>query len=449
MSFPRYERYKDSRVEWLGEVPESWQVQTLKNVVATPITDGPHETPEFCSEGVPFVSAEAVSTGRLDFTKIRGFISDVDHRRYAEKYLPRRNDIFMVKSGATTGVTAIVDTDDEFNIWSPLAAIRCNAEVNPRFMLHFLRSRNFLDAVSLNWSFGTQQNIGMGVIENLSILVPPIEEQDRIALILDWETAKIDALIEEQRRLIALLKEKRQAVISHAVTKGLNRLAKFKDSNAAWLGSVPAHWTMKRLRGLFHQEKRQNFPDRLVLSVYRDHGVVPKDSREDNTNKTPEDLSAYQLVEREDLVVNKMKAWQGSLGISAFDGITSPDYIVFKPHHTELSSFLHLLLRSQKMVSVYRGISNGIRPAQWRLEPEPFLGLPIFLPPLQEQEDIVSYLVERLSQFDSLTKEAGTAINLLQERRSVLISAAVTGKIDVRNYSPRETPSHEEVYEPA
>src|ERR1035441_4694905 len=124
MSFPRYERYKDSGVNWLGEVPEHWTMHTLKHVVSTPITDGPHETPEFLGEGVPFASAESVSSGILDFSKIRGFISRSDHQRYAEKYLPRRDDIFMVKSGATTGITAIVDTDAEFNIWSPLAAIR-------------------------------------------------------------------------------------------------------------------------------------------------------------------------------------------------------------------------------------------------------------------------------------------------------------------------------------
>ena len=181
---------RDSGVDWLGEVPEHWQMHTLKHVVSTPITDGPHETPEFLHEGVPFVSAEAVSSGTLDFGKIRGFISREDHERYGEKYLPRRNDIFMVKSGATTGVTALVDTDVEFNIWSPLAAIRCGLNADPYFMLFYLRSKNFIEAVTLNWSFGTQQNIGMGVIENLCIPLPCIEEQEQIATFLNVRLAK-------------------------------------------------------------------------------------------------------------------------------------------------------------------------------------------------------------------------------------------------------------------
>lgn len=209
---------KGSGIEWLGEVPAHWEVSAIKHIVSTPITDGPHETPNFPDEGIPFVSAEAVSSGNIDFSKIRGFISEEDHLRYSEKYRPKKGDIFMVKSGATTGVTAIVETDIEFNIWSPLAVIRCGEQALPRFVLSFMRSKNFQEAVTLNWSFGTQQNIGMGVIENLSVTIPPINEQRQIAALLDRETAKFDVLTAEAQRAIELLKERRSALISAAVT---------------------------------------------------------------------------------------------------------------------------------------------------------------------------------------------------------------------------------------
>ncbi len=209
---------KDSGIEWLGEVPAHWDVRALKNIVSTPITDGPHETPQFLDEGVPFVSAEAVSQGFINFEKIRGHISAEDHQRYSQKYLPRRGDVYMVKSGATTGVTAIVETDQEFNIWSPLAALRCGDKMLPKFLLHYMRSRHFQEAVTLNWSFGTQQNIGMGVIGNLSAPVPPLEEQTVIAFLLDQETAKLDTLTAEARTAITLLQERRTALISAAVT---------------------------------------------------------------------------------------------------------------------------------------------------------------------------------------------------------------------------------------
>ncbi|MEI7774694.1 MAG: restriction endonuclease subunit S, partial [Verrucomicrobiota bacterium] len=109
MSFPRYPKYKSSGIEWLGEVPEHWNVTAIKHLVAVPITDGPHETPQFVDEGIPFVSAEAVSSGRIDFAKVRACITPEDNERYSLKYSPKLHDIFMVKSGATTGITAIVE----------------------------------------------------------------------------------------------------------------------------------------------------------------------------------------------------------------------------------------------------------------------------------------------------------------------------------------------------
>ena len=202
MSLPRYPSYKDSGVEWLGEVPGHWEVLPIKRIVAMPITDGPHETPQFIDEGTPFVSAEAVSSGKIDFSRVRACISDEDNARYSLKYSPKLHDIYMVKSGATTGITAIVEGRTDFNIWSPLAVVRCGESALPYFVLNFMRSQNFLEAVTLNWSFGTQQNIGMGVIENLFCTLPPLPEQTQIAAFLDRETAKIDELVAEQRRLM-------------------------------------------------------------------------------------------------------------------------------------------------------------------------------------------------------------------------------------------------------
>ena len=123
MSFSRYPKYKASGEEWLGEVPEEWEVLPLKRIVEIPITDGPHETPQFVDEGVAFVSAEAVSSGKINFAKIRAYITLEDNARFSKKYSPKLNDIYMVKSGATTGVTAIVEDRTDFNIWSPLAVI--------------------------------------------------------------------------------------------------------------------------------------------------------------------------------------------------------------------------------------------------------------------------------------------------------------------------------------
>ncbi|WP_336477017.1 restriction endonuclease subunit S [Escherichia coli] len=209
---------KDSGVEWLGEVPMHWNICAIKHIVSTPITDGPHETPNFTDEGIPFISAEAVSSGVIDFTKKRAFISLKDHYRFSQKYAPQFNDIFIIKSGATTGVTAIVNTYDDFNIWSPLAAIRCNVLSAPYFVLNFMRSKQFQTAIELKWSFGTQQNIGMSIIENIHITRPPIHEALEIANYIQTNCSKLEKLIQIAINQIALMQERRTALISAAVT---------------------------------------------------------------------------------------------------------------------------------------------------------------------------------------------------------------------------------------
>ena len=218
MRFKPYPVYKHSGVEWFGEVPEHWNVSALKHLVSTPITDGPHETPIKQDEGIRFISAEALSSGHIDFSKAWGFISKEDDERFSRKYKPQKNDIYMIKSGATTGIAAIVEDEIDFNIWSPLAAIRSNGKAFPKFLLYALRSREFQDGVALNWSYGTQQNIGMQVLGDLPVPIPPLNEQRAIADYLERETTKIDTLISKSEKAIELQKEHRIALISTAVT---------------------------------------------------------------------------------------------------------------------------------------------------------------------------------------------------------------------------------------
>lgn len=210
---------KDSGVEWLGEVPNHWMTPSSKHLLEIPITDGPHETPNFVDDGVPFISAEAISKGKIDFDKKRGYITPELNAIYSKKYSPKIEDIYMVKSGATTGKVAMVETTETFNIWSPLAVFRCNKnKVLPKFLLAVFNSSHFYDALVLNWSYGTQQNIGMGVLSNIEIPCPPLKEQAEIIQHLDVQNTKFDKLIDTQSQLIEKLKEYRSSIISHAVT---------------------------------------------------------------------------------------------------------------------------------------------------------------------------------------------------------------------------------------
>ncbi|NOU14197.1 MAG: restriction endonuclease subunit S, partial [Methylococcaceae bacterium] len=209
---------KDSGVEWIDRIPDSWKILHLKNCVSKKITDGPHATPVFIDDGVPFLSAEAVQNGGLNFSSKRGYISEADDKTYSLKCKPKRNDIFIVKSGSTTGKIGYVSTDENFNIWSPLALVRSGKNFDSRFVYQFLSSSYFQQQVQLFWSFGTQPNIGMGVIEALQITVPPLDKQQAIANYLDEKTAHIDRIVATINSQIDNLKELRKTLINDIVT---------------------------------------------------------------------------------------------------------------------------------------------------------------------------------------------------------------------------------------
>ena len=207
MSFPRYPAYKDSGVEWLGEVPEHWEVIRLKNVLLCRITDGPHTTPEFIDEGIPFLSVDGIQDGELRLDGCR-YISERDHEEFSRKAKPVRDDILMGKA-ASTGKIARVKTDLAFSIWSPLALIRVDGRFSsPSFYEQSLKSASLQAQIDVLCTSNTQKNISMDDIPRLIVTRPPLKEQRTVATFLDRETAKIDALIAEQQRLIELLQEK-------------------------------------------------------------------------------------------------------------------------------------------------------------------------------------------------------------------------------------------------
>jgi type I restriction enzyme S subunit len=209
---------EDSGVEWLDTFPHHWIGLSLKRWVATKITDGPHETPEFLDEGIQFISAEAVRNGRIDFESRRGFIAPELHAEYSKKCKPMRDDILMCKSGATTGKLAMVAVDFEFSVWSPLALVRADrGRILPHFLAFALQAEYVQEQIRRTWSAGTQPNISMGDLERLFIVAPPILEQQEILKYLDQETGYFDALISKIRKGIDRLKEYRTALISAAV----------------------------------------------------------------------------------------------------------------------------------------------------------------------------------------------------------------------------------------
>lgn len=201
----------------------------------------------------------------------------------------------------------------------------------------------------------------------------------------------------------------------------------YKPSDAAWLGNVPSHWDVQPLRAVTSLKSDKNRPDLPVLSVYREYGVILKDSRDDNHNATSLDKSTYKIVKPGDLVVNKMKAWQGSMGVSSHHGIVSPAYITCTTKADRVRpAYLHYLLRSLPLIGVYNSLSYGVRVGQWDMHYEDFKQIPIPLPPKDEQDRIVAFLDQKTAEIDAAIAKKERLIELLQEQVSILISNAVT-----------------------
>ena len=216
---------KDSGVVWIGAIPSKWVCLNTLHVLSQPITDGPHTTPELYSEGIPFISAEAVSCGNggIDFSHMRGYISYEFYMECCKKYVPQIDDIYMIKSGATTGKVSIVDTEELFTIWSPLAVFRSDKQkIIPKYLYYSLLSTPFQKQVQDGWTYGTQQNIGMRTLEHLKICVPQLSEQDKIISYLDKKCAEIDSAIQNKEALIEKVMEYKTRLISDAVTGNID-----------------------------------------------------------------------------------------------------------------------------------------------------------------------------------------------------------------------------------
>ncbi|MEI2767898.1 MAG: restriction endonuclease subunit S [Nitrosomonas sp.] len=206
--------------------------------------------------------------------------------------------------------------------------------------------------------------------------------------------------------------------------------SEYKDSGVEWLGQAPAHWKTIPVGRLFRRIKRAEHTDKELLSVYRDYGVIPTSSRDDNSNKPSEDLSPYQLVEPNDLVMNKMKAWQGSIAISEYEGIVSPAYFVYQPvpklFDVAYPKYIHYLLRHPIYIAQYLRQSKGIRVNQWDLDPDEFQRIELLLPEKNEQINIFRFLDHETAKIDTLIEKQQQLIKLLKEKRQAVISHAVT-----------------------
>lgn len=305
--------------------------------------------------------------------------------------------------------------------------------VNGKYIYYSLMSNLKLEVLQGN-AKSTVDSLRYPMLSNFPILLPSSSTQNIIVYFLERKTSEIDALISDKEKLIALLKEKRQTLITEAVTKGLDPDVKMKDSGVEWIDEIPEHWEEKRIKYLFREKDlRNNDKDAILLSLFTSIGVRPRSQMEDKGNKS-QTVMNYKVVNKGDIVVNKLLAWMGSIGISAYDGVTSPDYDIYMPVEKEKISnkYYHYYFRSFHFKGDCYKYGRGIMLMRWRTYSDDFKKIKVTNPPLQEQIQIASYLDFINDEIDFMIQRNSEIISLLKEYRQSLIYEAVTGKIDVQ-----------------
>ncbi|WEN15396.1 restriction endonuclease subunit S [Rhodanobacter sp. AS-Z3] len=436
MSLPRYADYKDSGVAWIGEVPAHWMPYKVR------------EFTQFCGGGTPsrdnlaFWNGDIpwVSPKDMKFERIKGAeecITDEGLSSSSSSLVDPGRLLMVVRSGILKHTIPVAINDVPVALNQDMKALRFSEQLaTSDFFLRWVQGLN--DVLLLAWAKqgATVESIEHAYLAGTIVPLPPLPEQSVIAAFLDRETGKIDALIAEQEKLLTLLAEKRQATISHAVTRGLNPSAPMQDSGVPWLGEVPAHWYVLRLASVYREIAELGNDELPILSVSIHDGVSDKelgDAEMDRKVTRSDDRSKYKRVAPNDLTYNMMRAWQGSFGTVMVHGQVSPAYVVARPLGEIRTMFVEQLLRTPQAIEQVRRYSRGITEFRLRLYWEEFKNIRIAVPPVAEQDEILSAATKEIADFNKLTGTVERAIILLKERRSALIAAAVTGKIDVRH----------------
>ncbi len=305
-------------------------------------------------------------------------------------------------------------------------------ELDGRFLYYVTASPEFrkLGQARMTGAAG-QQRVPEDFILDYRIRVPSVSDQRAIADYLDRETARIDALIAAKERLLALLAEKRQALITRAVTRGLDPNVPLRDSGIPWLGPIPAHWERRRIAWLFRERDLRGEPDLPLLEVSINAGVVLREFSDDKIESTAADFNTYKVARQGDVVFNKMRMWQGAVGVAPEDGLVSPDYVVAAPNGNLLPEYAGLLFRTPVFSAECGRRSHGIVWDRLRLYWEEFRDISVPVPPLDEQTAIVAHAAQGTRKLDDFAAATNRTIALLKERRAALIAAAVTGQIKI------------------
>lgn len=434
-----YLAYKHSEVEWLGELPEHWHLETLKNLTVF-ISRG--NSPDYVDES----SISVVNQACIYWDGVH--LENIKYQRETNisgwKGLIHLNDLLINSTGTgTLGRAAIFNQSGTFLADSHVTIIRVHPDhLDVRYLFYLLQSRAYQRYIYSTLVSGATNQIELSKegLRATPTIKPPLVEQGRIVKFLKIKLAEVDSFITNKEVLIKLLKEQKKALTNSVVTHGLIHEVKTKPSSIEWLGEIPEHWELKRAKFYFSEvDERSEAGDEELLSVSHITGVTPR-SEKDVTMFMAKSYEGYKTCKPGDLVINIMWAWMGALGVSEYRGIVSSSYGVYRQKHTYFDwRYLDHLLRTRPYIAEFTKNSTGIRSSRLRMYTEDFFRIPIICPPLDEQKRIVQYLEQEHSQIDLAISVAENEIDLIKEFRTALISEAIMGKIDTRAIGSEET----------
>ena len=414
---------KNSKIEWVGEIPEHWETHPIYYYF------GERKHKNSLGKENNLLSLSYGKVIRKDIATTEGLLPE-NYNGYniVEKgdIVLRLTDLQNDKRSLRTGLV-----NEKGILTSAYVTLRPIKEECSLYFHYLLHAYDIMK-VFYNMGNGVRQGLNFDELSKCMLIAPPISEQKAIAGFLDKKCGEVDALIADIQQEIETLEQYKRSVITEAVTKGLDPSVPMKDSGAGWMPTVPAHWLVEKIKYHLHLKTQKNMSDRQVLSLYRDYGIVPKDSRDDNHNVTSEDTSSYRFVRVGDFVVNKMKAWQGSVAVSQYEGIVSPAYFVYEFIDESFDKkYFHYLLRNKSYTIEFMRLSGGIRVGQWDLPAEAFENTLVLIPPIEEQQQIADYLDKKCKEIEEIIADKQSQIETLESYKKSLIYECVTGKKEV------------------
>ena len=409
---------KETGLQWLGQIPKEWnlvRIGTQYTERRTKVSDTEYPPLSVTMKGILPQLSTAAKTDAHD-----------------DRKLVCVGDFAINSRSDRRGSCGISHYDGSVSLINTILTPR--EKMNPRYYDWLFHSTMFSDEY-YSWGHGIVDDLwttGWQDMKKIMIPEPPLDEQCFIAAFLDRKCAEIDSVIADTQHTIEEYKKLKQSIITEAVTKGVRGKRPMKYSGFEWLGDIPADWKVAPLKFSIKWKSEKGAPNEQVLSLYRDYGVIPKDSRDDNHNVTSLDTSGYKVVDVGDFVINKMKAWQGSMAISNYRGIISPAYHVCEVTNSKIDlKYFHHLMRNQLYVPEYLRLSTGMRIGQWDLGFDDFKNLPFILPSIEEQHEIVEFIESQTIEIEKLITAKEQLLTELESYKKSVIYEYVTGKKEV------------------